>query len=152
MFPSNKMAFIFIFVTSKLKWKGRLRSTYLLLITHVIFMMQIESFPWDYLSECIEEFQIWSNGLYESTLHRVINNSKYRVSVAFFYEVCSSDFQHNKFSVTSIFISLFREQPNFDASIEPFEFCKQQTGGMAKFDKAVYGEHLVNKVLTNFVY
>ncbi|XP_042395732.1 2-oxoglutarate-dependent dioxygenase 33-like isoform X1 [Zingiber officinale] len=73
--------------------------------------------------------KIWSNGLYESTLHRVINNSsKYRVSVAFFYE------------------------PNFDASVEPFEFCKQKTGGIAKFDKVVYGEHLVNKVLNNFVY
>ena len=32
--------------------------------------------------------QILSNGLYESTLHRVINNSPlYRVCVAFFYEV-----------------------------------------------------------------
>lgn len=34
------------------------------------------------------ELQIYSNGLYESTLHRVINNSpKYRVCVAYFYEV-----------------------------------------------------------------
>jgi hypothetical protein len=33
-------------------------------------------------------FQIWTNGLYQSTLHRVLNNnSKYRVSVPFFYEV-----------------------------------------------------------------
>ncbi|XP_026455924.1 probable 2-oxoglutarate-dependent dioxygenase At3g50210 [Papaver somniferum] len=35
----------------------------------------------------IPALQIWSNGLYEPTLHRVVNNSpKYRVSVAFFYE------------------------------------------------------------------
>lgn len=32
--------------------------------------------------------QIWSNGIYEPTLHRVINKSpKYRVSLPFFYEV-----------------------------------------------------------------
>ncbi|XP_074564032.1 homoarginine-6-hydroxylase 2-ODD-233 isoform X2 [Curcuma longa] len=85
--------------------------------------------PGTFVCNIGDMLKIWSNGLYESTLHRVINNSsKYRVSIAFFYE------------------------PNFDASIEPFEFCKQKTGGIAKFDKAVYGEHLVNKVLTNFVY
>ncbi|KAI4967035.1 hypothetical protein ZWY2020_001491 [Hordeum vulgare] len=53
------------------------------------------------------------------TLHRVVNNSpRYRVSVAFFYE------------------------SNFDAAVEPVEFCYQ---------KVVYGEDLVQKVLTNFV-
>jgi isopenicillin N synthase-like dioxygenase len=32
--------------------------------------------------------QVWSNGIYQPTLHRVVNNSPhYRVSVAFFYEV-----------------------------------------------------------------
>lgn len=72
--------------------------------------------------------KIWSNGLYESTLHRVINNSpKYRVSVAYFYE------------------------PNFSARAEPLDFCVQKTGGAAKFEGAVYGEHLVKKVQTNFV-
>ncbi|XP_026455926.1 probable 2-oxoglutarate-dependent dioxygenase At3g50210 isoform X2 [Papaver somniferum] len=76
----------------------------------------------------IPALQIWSNGLYESTLHRVINNSpKYRVSVAFFYE------------------------PNFDAVIEPLEFCKQKLGGIEKCESTIYGEHLVRKVLTNFV-
>ncbi|XWS41865.1 hypothetical protein CRYUN_Cryun17cG0119500 [Craigia yunnanensis] len=72
--------------------------------------------------------KILSNGLYESTLHRVINNSlTYRVCVAFFYE------------------------PNYDAAIEPLEDCVQRSGGTRKFEKAVYGEHLVNKVQTNFV-
>ncbi|KAI3834199.1 hypothetical protein MKX03_030006 [Papaver bracteatum] len=71
---------------------------------------------------------IWSNCLYESTLHRVVNNSsKYRVSVAFFYE------------------------PNFDAVIEPLEFCKQKLGGIEKCERTIYGELLVRKVLTNFV-
>uniref|UniRef100_A0A516IJH3 Fe2OG dioxygenase domain-containing protein n=1 Tax=Turnera subulata TaxID=218843 RepID=A0A516IJH3_9ROSI len=75
------------------------------------------------------ELQILSNGLYDSTLHRVINNSsKYRVCIAYFYE------------------------PNYDAAVEPLDICIQKTGGISKFGKAVYGEHLVSKVQTNFVY
>ncbi|KAK9678514.1 hypothetical protein RND81_11G216800 [Saponaria officinalis] len=73
--------------------------------------------------------KILTNGLYESTLHRVINNSpKYRVCVAYFYET------------------------NFDAAIEPLEMCVQKTGGIKKLRRAVYGEHLVGKVTTNFRY
>ncbi|PSS36062.1 2-oxoglutarate-dependent dioxygenase [Actinidia chinensis var. chinensis] len=72
--------------------------------------------------------KILTNGLYESTLHRVINNSpKYRVSVAYFYET------------------------NFDAAIEPLDICIKRTGGTKKFGGAVYGKHLVSKVQTNFV-
>ncbi|KAI3834196.1 hypothetical protein MKX03_030003 [Papaver bracteatum] len=84
--------------------------------------------PGTFVCNIGDMLKIWSNGLYESTLHRVINNSpKYRVSVAFFYE------------------------PNFDAVIEPLEFCKQKLGGIEKCERAIYGEHLVRKVLTNFV-
>lgn len=44
------------------------------------------SLCWSYV--CLNGLQIYSNGLYESTLHQVINNStKFRVSVAYFYEV-----------------------------------------------------------------
>ncbi|CAM8934352.1 hypothetical protein QQ045_012541 [Rhodiola kirilowii] len=72
--------------------------------------------------------KILSNGIYESTLHRVINNSpNYRVCVAFFYET------------------------NFDALVEPLDICKKKTGETIKFERAVYGEHLVSKVQTNFV-
>ncbi|THU59022.1 hypothetical protein C4D60_Mb03t20600 [Musa balbisiana] len=35
--------------------------------------------------------------------------------------------------------------PNFDAAVEPFDFCMQKTGGTPKFGKVVYGEHLVGK-------
>ncbi|CDP02526.1 unnamed protein product [Coffea canephora] len=67
--------------------------------------------------------------LYESTLHRVTNNSPiYRVCVAYFYE------------------------PNYDAVIEPLDACVKQTGGTRRFEGAVYGKHLVSKVLTNFIY
>ncbi|KAI8020485.1 putative 2-oxoglutarate-dependent dioxygenase [Camellia lanceoleosa] len=76
----------------------------------------------------ITALEILTNGLYESTFHRVINKSpKYRVSVAYFYET------------------------NFDAAIEPLDICIKRTGGAKKFERAVYGEHLVSKVTTDFV-
>ncbi|PON67186.1 hypothetical protein TorRG33x02_265540, partial [Trema orientale] len=88
--------------------------------------------PGTFVCNIGDMLKIYSNGLYESTLHRVINNStKYRVSVAYFYET------------------------NFDTAVEPLDICKQRSGsgGAAKkFERAVYGEHLVSKVLTNFVY
>ncbi|OIT34813.1 PREDICTED: probable 2-oxoglutarate-dependent dioxygenase At3g49630 [Nicotiana attenuata] len=72
--------------------------------------------------------KILSNGHYESIVHRVINNtSKYRVCVAYFYE------------------------PKFDVSAEPLDVCVRNTDGMKKFEGAVYGKHMVNKVTNNFV-
>nr|XP_016456722.1 PREDICTED: probable 2-oxoglutarate-dependent dioxygenase At3g49630 isoform X2 [Nicotiana tabacum] len=72
--------------------------------------------------------KILSNGKYEFTVHRVINNtSKYRACVAYFYE------------------------PNFDAAAELLDVSVRDTGGMKKFEGAVYGKHLVNKVTNNFV-
>ncbi|XP_039009896.1 probable 2-oxoglutarate-dependent dioxygenase At3g50210, partial [Hibiscus syriacus] len=71
--------------------------------------------------------KILSNGIYDSTLHRVINTSTYRVCVAYFYE------------------------PNYDATVEPLEVCVQRSDGTWKFIKAVYEEHLVSKVKANFV-
>lgn len=67
--------------------------------------------------------KIWTNGLYQSTLHRVMNDdSKYRVSVPFFYE------------------------PNFDALVEPLEICKRQTGSaVPRFTPVVYGDHVIGK-------
>ncbi|XP_021735036.1 probable 2-oxoglutarate-dependent dioxygenase At3g50210 isoform X2 [Chenopodium quinoa] len=56
--------------------------------------------------------KILTNGMYESTLHQVINKSpKYRVCVAYFYE------------------------PNYDATIEPLDICVQKTGGSKNLDK-----------------
>nr|GMC83122.1 probable 2-oxoglutarate-dependent dioxygenase At3g49630 [Ipomoea batatas]GMC99235.1 probable 2-oxoglutarate-dependent dioxygenase At3g49630 [Ipomoea batatas] len=84
--------------------------------------------PGTFVCNIGDMLKILSNGLYESTLHQVINNSpKFRVCVAYFYE------------------------PNFDASVEPLEMCVQRTGGTKNFKGAVYGEHLVSKVTTNFV-
>lgn len=57
---------------------------------------------------------------------------------------------HRFFKLTHML--LLREQTNFDAAVEPLDICKQRTGGAKKFGRAVYGEHLVSKVQTNFVY
>ncbi|KAL3646341.1 hypothetical protein CASFOL_011521 [Castilleja foliolosa] len=84
--------------------------------------------PGTFVCNIGDMLKIMTNGLYESTLHRVINSSpKYRVCVAYFYE------------------------PNFDAAIEPLDACVQKTGGVKKFEGAVYGKHLVSKVVNNFV-
>lgn len=85
--------------------------------------------PGTFVCNIGDMLKIYSNGLYESTLHQVTNSApKYRVCVAYFYET------------------------NFDAAVEPLDICKQRTGGAKKFGRAVYGEHLVSKVQTNFVY
>ncbi|EEF29126.1 probable 2-oxoglutarate-dependent dioxygenase At3g50210 isoform X2 [Ricinus communis] len=84
--------------------------------------------PGTFVCNIGDMLKIWSNGLYDSTLHRVINNSpRYRVCVAYFHET------------------------NFDAAIEASDICVKRTGGVKKTGKAVYGEHLVSKVQTNFI-
>ncbi|VVB04224.1 unnamed protein product [Arabis nemorensis] len=86
--------------------------------------------PGSFICNIGDMLKILSNGIYESTLHRVINNSpRYRVCVAFFYET------------------------NFDAVIEPLEIFKEkypQNKRFQNFKKVVYGEHLINKVQTTF--
>ncbi|KAJ4816366.1 2-oxoglutarate (2OG) and Fe(II)-dependent oxygenase superfamily protein [Rhynchospora pubera] len=84
--------------------------------------------PGTFVCNIGDMLKVWTNGIYEPTVHRVINKTPfYRVSVGFFYE------------------------SNFDACIQPVECCKQKTGGVAKYDNIVYGEHLVKKVQNNFV-
>ncbi|KAK6798381.1 hypothetical protein RDI58_006083 [Solanum bulbocastanum] len=84
--------------------------------------------PGTFVCNIGDMLKILSNGIYESTLHRVINNSpKYRVCVAYFYE------------------------PNFDAAVKPLDVCLQKTGGTKNFEGAVYGKHLIGKVTTNFI-
>ncbi|KAJ3791299.1 hypothetical protein GGU10DRAFT_338418 [Lentinula aff. detonsa] len=88
----------------------------------------------------IGEREIWSNGLYKSTLHRVVHRgSNYRVSVPFFFE------------------------PNLDALVKPLDAAlrvqkKEKTAlpNEGKAEKAkeykptVYGEFLMAKVGNNF--
>ncbi|KAJ6477458.1 hypothetical protein C8R47DRAFT_1140638 [Mycena vitilis] len=75
-----------------------------------------------------EMWEIWSNGLYKSTLHRVVHrSSNYRVSVPFFFE------------------------PNFNAHVKPLAAAKRiQGGNIADKKYVVYGEFLLAKVGNNF--
>jgi len=80
-----------------------------------------------------EMWEVWTNGLYRSTLHRVVHRgSNYRVSVPFFFE------------------------PNFDAIVKPLDAVlrmeKGDPGFTCKLQKApvVYGDFLVGKVGNNF--
>ncbi|KAJ7670216.1 hypothetical protein B0H17DRAFT_1086060 [Mycena rosella] len=76
-----------------------------------------------------EMWEIWTNGLYKSTLHRVVHrSSNYRVSVPFFFE------------------------PNFSAHVKPLAAAKriQGTDGIPEKKSVVYGEFLVAKVGNNF--
>ena len=69
----------------------------------------------------------WTNGEWKSTNHRVIHRgSNFRVSVPFFFE------------------------PDFDAVVSPLPKCVERTGGKLKYERVVYGQHLVGKASTNF--
>ncbi|KAI8926858.1 hypothetical protein BC831DRAFT_454729 [Entophlyctis helioformis] len=69
---------------------------------------------------------VWTNGLYTSTLHRVVHTkSSFRVSVPFFFE------------------------PNFDATIAPLPQCIAATGKQS-YHPVMYGDHLLSKVTNNF--
>nr|WHE05787.1 putative vittatine 11-hydroxylase [Crinum x powellii] len=75
-----------------------------------------------------EMLKIASNGIYQATVHKVFNSSpNYRVSIAFFYET------------------------NFDKRVEPVDFCVRKSGGVAKYEGAVYGEVLGNYVLEHLI-
>lgn len=73
--------------------------------------------------------KVWTNGLYQSTLHRVIHKSKgnYRVSIPFFFE------------------------PNYDAFIAPLDCCITDERPLS-FSSVVYGDHLLSKVSNNFAF
>ncbi|KAF4617750.1 hypothetical protein D9613_006043 [Agrocybe pediades] len=79
-----------------------------------------------------EMWETWTDGLYRSTLHRVVHRgSNYRVSIPFFFE------------------------PNFDALVEPLEtISRMKEKGVAipgaSRKSVVYGDFLVGKVGNNF--
>ncbi|MCJ1254227.1 hypothetical protein MMC24_002041 [Lignoscripta atroalba] len=69
----------------------------------------------------------WTNGLWKSTLHRVVHRGQgYRVSVPFFFE------------------------PDFEARVRPLRECVDRTEGRERWKEVQYGEHLVGKVKGNF--
>ncbi|KAJ7784577.1 hypothetical protein B0H16DRAFT_1402573 [Mycena metata] len=77
-----------------------------------------------------EMWEIWTNGLYKSTLHRVVHrSSNYRISVPFFFE------------------------PNFSAHVQPLAAAKriqEAAGSVAEKKSIVYGDFLMAKVGNNF--
>ncbi|KAI0632094.1 Clavaminate synthase-like protein [Trametes polyzona] len=84
-----------------------------------------------------EMWEVWSNGLYKSTLHRVVHRgTNYRVSIPFFFE------------------------PNFDARVEPLaaalriqEEDRMVCGTLAPrktYQPVVYGDFLLRKLGSNF--
>ncbi|CAA7261398.1 unnamed protein product [Cyclocybe aegerita] len=78
-----------------------------------------------------EMWEVWTNGLYRSTLHRVVHRgSNYRISIPFFFE------------------------PNFDALVKPLAAvvrAEKQSSDPKQLKKpVVYGEFLVGKVGNNF--
>lgn len=79
----------------------------------------------------------WTNGIWKSTMHRVIHRGDGgvngvegggRVSVPFFFE------------------------PNFDAMVKPLESCVERSGRPRMHEGSTYGEHLLTKVFSNFYY
>jgi len=82
-----------------------------------------------------EMWEIWTNGLYKSTLHRVVHRgSNYRVSIPFFFE------------------------PNFTANIAPLPAAlrlvpsqdKESSNEGQSYKSVVYGDFLLRKVDSNF--
>lgn len=83
------------------------------------------------------QWEVWTNGLYRSTLHRVIHRSPtYRVSLPFFFE------------------------PAFDAEVKPLEAARRKIAqegwtnginGEADRSGVRYGDFLLSKVIGNFV-
>jgi len=88
-----------------------------------------------------EMWEIWTNGLYKSTLHRVIHRgSDYRISIPFFFE------------------------PNFDAKIAPIEAARRIQDDLSRtterhhtseqirkaYEPTIYGNFLLTKVRNNF--
>jgi len=82
-----------------------------------------------------EMWEIWTNGLYKSTLHRVVHRgSNYRVSIPFFFE------------------------PNFEAVVKPLAVVSRLKGeksgenadARTQRSPIVYGDFLVGKVGNNF--
>jgi len=76
-----------------------------------------------------EMWEIWTNGLYRSTLHQVVHRgSNYRVSIPFFFE------------------------PNFDANVMILPAARRLQDDLSTdgYAAVIYGEFLLNKVRNNF--
>ena len=76
--------------------------------------------------------QFWTNGLWRSNLHRVVNPSP-----------CEAEL--SRLSI------IFFTGPNQDAVVEPLEKCVQHTGEKPLYEPVVVKEYLAGKRKTTFV-
>ena len=83
--------------------------------------------PGTFVCNIGDMMRVWTNGMYEPTLHRVANadRTRSRVSLPFFYE------------------------PSFDAVVTPVTGLKSSRSSKMLPSKH-YGRHLESKVFSNF--
>lgn len=80
-----------------------------------------------YLVNIGDMMERWTNGVWKSTPHRVLNRGKnFRISMPFFYE------------------------PDFYTVIRPLQKFVDAVGGEVRYEERIYGTHLLNKVANNF--
>ncbi|KZV70198.1 Clavaminate synthase-like protein [Peniophora sp. CONT] len=90
-----------------------------------------------------EMWEIWTNGLYKSTLHRVVHRGQnYRVSIPFFYEP-------NFTALVAPLPAALRIQD--EAQIGHGDKTNDQVWPGKKYEPTVYGDFLMRKVDANFV-
>jgi isopenicillin N synthase-like dioxygenase len=86
-----------------------------------------------------EMWEVWTAGLYKSTLHRVIHRGRnYRVSIPFFFE---ANFDADVRPIQSVLDLIRKEHNATDADIEALK---------KKHPSQIYGEFLLKKVAGNF--
>lgn len=87
-----------------------------------------EPIPGTFVCNIGDMMQVWTNGLYTPTLHRVINPhpTKSRVSIPFFFE------------------------PGFDTLVQPVAGLAGSQPGLGMLAPVNYGKHLERKVYSNF--
>jgi isopenicillin N synthase-like dioxygenase len=94
--------------------------------------MNADPIPGAFVVNIGDMLAYWTNGVYRSTPHRVLrpqSSQGYRVSVPFFFE------------------------PNYNAEISPLpQFIKEKGVNTEKNVKVIYGDHLMQRVLSNFKY
>ncbi|KAF2804603.1 Clavaminate synthase-like protein [Mytilinidion resinicola] len=89
--------------------------------------LNVDPVPGAFVVNIGDMVERWTNGQWHSVRHRVIHRGEgYRVSVPFFYE------------------------PNWDAVVKPLKRCVKRSGGVVKYEEAMYGDHLMGKLHNNF--
>lgn len=109
--------------------------------------MTIPPMPGAFVVNIGDMMELWTNGLWKSTKHRVIHRSIGGISNHWSNDGQSSDSDDPRYNAPAYRISVpFFFEPNFDAVVEPLPECVERTGGTPLYAKKVYGQHLTDKV------